>query len=298
MRLRRPDSAEDPLVEYPSFEEFEKTKNPPNGRFSIEFKNLPVDFLYENRGYATTVVIFHGAILTTVDLPFHTAAGVMSGVKANRLTVSDPTLLLGNDLKLGWFAGSTQQVGLQRFIETVIRKINELASVNHVVFFGASGGGFSALEMSARFVGSLAVPMNPQTSITKYHQPSVALYVDVAWGSIPPFTEGNDLLTHDLVDSYPNNPVNTVAYIQNSRDRVHIRDHQRPFFAKVGQSPNVWQLMGAWGEPKQTGHTTPPKEISANILAKAAESNGDWQTGLVASGFHRVATSPPTSAEA
>lgn len=275
----------DPLVDYASLEDFERVETVPAGRFAIQFNGLPVDFLYDDHGYKTTVVAFHGAILTTVDLPFHTGAGVIDKVKANRLAVSDPSLLLGNDLKLGWFGGSTQQIGLQDFVEKVIRKVSNKSGVQHLLFFGASGGGFSALEMSSRFPGSLAVPMNPQTSITMYHPPAVALYVEVAWGDVSPFTDDQRLLCHNLVDRYPADPINTIAYIQNSRDKVHIRDHQQPFYDKVGNSSKVWQLMDTWGDPKRTGHTTPPKEIVADVLAKIAESNGDWETSLRSAGF-------------
>lgn len=289
MRSRRPSTIEDPIIEYKSFEEFKLVDTAPVGRFSIDFKGLPVDFLYENRGYNTTVVGFHGAIMATVDLPFHTAAGVMTNVKANRLAVSDPSLLLGNGLKLGWFAGSTQQTGLQGFIESVIRQLGKICKVEHLVFFGASGGGFSALEMSSRFPKSLAVPMNPQTSITKYHPPAVALYVEVAWNGVEPFTEDQELTRHNLVESYPSDPVNTIAYIQNSRDKVHIREHQGPFLNKVGQSDRVWQLMDAWGDLKRTGHTTPPKWLCAIILEKVVDSNGEWENGLHSAGFQQVA---------
>lgn len=288
MRLRRVSTEEDTVIEYSSFEEFNEGTLVPNGRFSVIFNGIPVDFLFENRNFSTTVVGFHGAVQTTVDLPFHTGEGVMRTVNANRIAVSDPSLIFGNDLKLGWFAGSNRQVGLQEFIGRVLRCIFQKTSAKNLIFFGASGGGFSAIEMSLRFHGSLAVPMNPQTSITEYHQPAIDLYVDTAWDGVDPFSENQQKLNHNLVDLYPEFPDNIIAYIQNTRDKVHIKNQQLPFYEKVGKSPNIWHLMDSWGSPKITGHTPPPKELVTSVLQVLAESDGQWDIALKTLGFSRV----------
>lgn len=285
MRSRRPHTLGDPLVEYSSIEEFESSAGIPCGRFSVMFKGIPVDFLYDNRGYDTTIVCFHGAVDVKVNLPWHTAEGVMKDVAANRLAISDPSLVLGDGLKLAWFGGSSKQVGLQGFIEQVIRAVNNKASNQHVVFFGGSGGGFSSLEMSERFSGSLALPMNPQTSIAKYVASHVNRYVDKAWASERPFTEDQALLRHDLPALYPEIPPNTIGYVQNTRDSFHIEEHQKPFIERVGASGKVWTLMEAWGDPARSGHVTPPKEVTAKFLKVVAACNGEWETGLKIAGF-------------
>lgn len=275
------------MTEFLSIEEFDSLAEMPSGRFAIPYKGIPVDFLYDNRGYDTTVICFHGAVDIKVNLPWHTAEGVMKEVSANRLAISDSTLLISEGLKLAWFGGSSQQIGLQGFIEQVIRVVNEKTGVHHLVFFGGSGGGFSALEMSERFPGSLAIPMNPQTSISKYVASHVMRYVEGAWDGDMPFTQDQDLLRHDLSALYSEKPLNTIGYVQNTRDDFHIAEHQKPFLEKVGNSGKVWKLMDAWGDPTRSGHVTPPKATTAKFLATIVASDGDWEHGLTEAGFTR-----------
>lgn len=285
MRERRLSTSDDPVTEFSNLNEFEASTTIPSGRIAIGFKGIPVDFLFEDRGYTTTVIAFHGAVMTTVNLPYHIGSGVLADVPANRISISDPSLTLGGELKLGWFAGSEDQLGLQEFLGAVVAKIADTSNTENLVFFGASGGGFSALELSRRFPSSLAVAINPQTSISKYWKPAVDLYVEVAWRGKNPFVPNSTQLVHDLVETYPEYPNNTIAYIQNRRDTPHVKNHYRPFVDKIKDSGRVWELIGSWGNVGTTGHTPPPKDITAMILNQVASSNGKWDIGLNQAGF-------------
>ncbi len=285
MRDRRPSTSDDPVTEYANLNDFESIATVPSGRLAIYFNEVPVDFYFDDRGFSTTVVAFHGAVMTSVDLPYHIGAGVMENVSANRISISDPSLNFGGDLKLGWFAGSAVQIDLQGFLARVVAKIAAASKTDNLVFFGASGGGFSALEMSRRFAGSLAVAINPQTSISKYWKPAVDRYVGIAWNGRSPFSARPKQLVHDLVTEYRDVPENTVAYIQNKRDTHHVKEHQRPFLEKTKSSGKIWELSGTWGHAKSTGHTPPPKDLTAAILTKVVDANGEWESGLKQAGF-------------
>lgn len=277
-----------PVHEFLSLEHYLSAGMAPTGRFVVPHEGVPVDFYYEPvEGARTTVVFFHGAALGSVSLPWHPGRRAMDGVRANRLTVSDPTLALDDSytLRLSWYVGSTVQPQLQYFIETVFRRVLEVTGIEHVMFFGASGGGFAALEMSRRFPRSIAMVMNPQTSVGRYNIGAVNRYLKLGWDGAKSLDEISPYATHDLVEAYQPVMHHTVAYVQNTRDTMHINNHQIPFLEKVGESPKVFMLMDAWGDPAGTGHVTPPTDIARRITRHLVACNGDWRQRLVQLGF-------------
>jgi hypothetical protein len=153
---------------------------------------------------------------------------------------------------------------------------------------GGSGGGFAALDMSRRFPGSLALPMNPQTSIRWYAPQAVARYLRVAWG---PGVDYPDELprraVHDQGAAYAEGQVNTVGYIQNTRDARHISDHMGPFMRVAGGRSGTWLLMGDWGDAAGDEHVPPPKSVLRDVLATVVGCAGDWPTALERVGFSR-----------
>lgn len=285
MRTRRPGTEKEPVQEFESIAQLTASASLADGRLAVAHSPYPVDFHFRDSASNTIVVSFHGAALKTVSLPWHAGRSVMSTVPSKWLAISDPSLLIDEDLKLAWFAGSKHQPRLQSFVAEAISEIMRKVGAEHAIFFGSSGGGFAALEMSRRFPGSLAIPMNPQTSIGKYFEPSVNRYLEKAWsvGSL-----GDSLLEfccHDLVRAYDLNHQNTIAYVQNTRDAFHIKNHQRPFFDRISDSSKLWVRTDSWGDPKKTGHVIPPKDEVSNMLALFAESNGEWDRAMQTLGF-------------
>lgn len=288
MRARRPATQDIPVKEYENFDHFVATGSVPSGRFTIQYENAPVDFFYAPVDYArTTVVFFHGSTDKAVSLPMHTGSGVMRNLPANRLAISDPSLTLDGSRKLilSWFAGSSRQPKLQYFIERVIRRIREVTGSQHMIFMGGSGGGFASLEMSRRFAGSLALAMNPQTNLTRYYVRLVHSYLDLCWDGALSLTALPKYVAHDLVEAYPDILNHTVAYVQNTRDKHHIENHQLPFFEKVGKSPHVYMFMAPWGDPMGKGHVAPPRELMHSVLQRLVLADGEWRTALTVLGF-------------
>lgn len=294
MRPRRPSTHEDPVFEFYSFEQFEALGTVPESRFSIDYEGVPVDFIYQPvAGARTTVVMFHGSTNKDVSIPMLSGVGIMSGLRANRLAISDPSLTLDDskELILSWFMGSARQPYLQFFIERVIRRVKEITNTPRLIFMGGSGGGFAALEMSRRFGNSVVLAMNPQTSLSTYYPRLVREYLNICWDGADNLSRLPKHVVHDIGSVYPATMNHTVAYLQNTRDKHHVDNHQRPFFEKVGASRNVYTLMGAWGDPAGKGHVQAPKEIIRNILEQLIAANGAWATCLVELGFTRK-TSP------
>lgn len=286
LRGRRPGTDSNPVTEFGKLDTFLQQEHIPSGRFSIGYGGLPVDFTYTDNGATTTVICFHGAIQTTVALPWHVGETVVNEGGANWLAVSGPSLIYGGGLKLAWYAGSCTQPELQQLITDVIAHVQKVTGVEHLVFFGTSGGGFAALEYSRRFPGSLALPVNPQTAITRHRPSTVNLYTDTVWpGNSPLASQSENHIRYDQTVEYVESFPNTVAYLQNSRDEYHITQHLLPFLRTVGGHPSLRLLMGAWGDPARSTHVPPEKPQLVRILTELVAAEGDWLPALQRVGF-------------
>lgn len=278
-----------PVARFATLDEFLESTEIPAGLLSIQHNGLFLDVLNSPAISDTTIVCFHGAALRDVKLPWHVGRGVTGSTGANRVFVCDPTLYMSEELHLSWYAGSTRIPDLQDILARIVRHIVGTTGGHNLVFFGSSGGGFASLEMSRRFSGSLALAMNPQTSISKFYAGPVQRYAQIAWGR-DSLSDGEFPMNHDVVGLYADGFSNHVAMIQNARDWFHIGNHQLPFLDVVGLSPNVYMLMDRWGPSAGDGHTPAPKEILAPILAGLASCNGAWSEALPGLGFQLATT--------
>ncbi|MGP9727957.1 alpha/beta fold hydrolase [Glutamicibacter sp. AOP3-A1-12] len=284
MRERHFNTAQNQKTVYQSTDRFYATDKIPQGYLVIKDNQVPIDMYYKSKNSDTTVVCFHGAVEKEVRLPWLIGSGVLKYAGANRLSISDPTLFLHDDVQIGWFAGNSDMPDLHRTLEALIRKVIEATGTKHVIFFGGSAGGFAALAMSRHFPGSLALPMNPQTSIQKFFSVPVGKYVSNAWPELPTLEDAPDSVPHDLTREYACGHENTVAFIQNQRDLFHIKNHQKPYFEVLNRDL-AWTLRGVWGTASDNGHVTPPREVTARVLNGVCTAKGAWGKALDTLGF-------------
>lgn len=260
----------------------------PDGQLEINHRSLPIELLNLPAGSDTTFVFFHGAAEKDVRLPWFVGKGISSGLPVNRIFISDPSLRTAEELRLSWYAGSAAQPDLQEALADIIRRIVRETGGYNLVFFGSSGGGFATLAVSRFFPSSLALAVNPQTSLGRYYKSASNRFMTHGWGMTDrELTELPGTVAHDLVRSYQAGFRHTVAYVQNARDWFHIQNHQLPFLEAVGASENVYMLMDRWGPATGDGHTPPPKELLRQSFELLANCRGDWSSALLASGFQQ-----------
>ncbi len=278
-------------ISFPNLQAFLSAEEVPAGLIEIQHQGLPIEVLNLPANSDTTLVCFHGAAEKDVRLPWFLGKGVTAGLPVNRIFISDPSLRKSADLNLAWYAGSSEQPDLQETLADVIRRILRATGGYNVIFFGSSGGGYASLALSRYFTTSLALAVNPQTSISRFYPGAVGRYMTHAWEM-----EGRDMselprsVAHDLLPSYAAGFGHTVALIQNAKDWFHIQNHQIPFLDVVGESANLFMLMDRWGPDTGDGHTPPPKELLRACFEELATCRGDWPAGLSASGFQTETT--------
>lgn len=277
------------VTDHRSLTAFMKAKKLENGYHVVEDGALPIVALNNDRGFETTVVFFHAAIESHYSLPVTTGLGISVDTPVNRILISDPSLMVEDSLNLAWFLGSQKQ-RLESSLEDIIHRLyTSHAKAKRLVFFGASGGGFAALNYSRRFPGSLAIATNPQTNIAQYVPAHVDRYLRTCFDL--PFPAGLEALPHslttDLTQIYAQTVPNRVAYIQNRGDESHVEYHLNPFLDALHCNNDVFVLLEDWGP----GHVTPSKSVFIDVLHASAAP--DQKQALAALGFVRPTVNEP-----
>lgn len=256
------------IVRFNSLEEFLETSETPQGTFCVTIGGIPVDFDYEDRGYAVTGIFFQAAIGPKVEhLPVFLGKRFSEHVPVNRLFVSDPSLYVNKRLRLAWYAGNLKQPTLQGDLSRIFAKVSKRS---RTLYFGTSGGGFAALAFSAEHDGSLAVAVNPQTDLADYQPVHVARWTNLAWGmgnsadepiTMPP-------VTTNVRPLYAEHIKNHVVYVQNTGDTSHMERQWSPFKESIHPLNSVTPLVQFSGQ----GHVAPPSKFLAELLTVLAET--------------------------
>jgi len=198
--------------------------------------------------------------------------------------VSDPSLMLSDDLTVAWYTGS-QNFNLQQTLGNILKTFSNQFGKNRTILYGGSAGGFASIYYSTHIPNSYAVAANPQTNILKYYKRLVKKYFDICF---PNYSQiGKELydtdVEYDVCDLFSRSESNLI-YLQNLDDTFHIENHLVPFLESQGHkyieqdkttvnnlSDRLTVVYGkGWGE----GHSPPPKQLVfclLNLLCKGLE---------------------------
>lgn len=157
------------------------------------------------------------------------------------LYISDPSTYLHPRLGLAWYAG-TASYDPQAVIARLVSQIAQAQGVprGSIVTYGSSGGGFAALRLAAALPAAIAVPINPQVTVTGYQMSNVETYLEIAFG-----TRDRAL----ALQLYPRLSLQAcreallgrrIVYIQNCCDTHHLEAHYTRFcgMMKAPLEPN------------------------------------------------------------
>ena len=206
-------------------------------------------FSYFKKGSSKLVVMLPGAIdRTKVELPVFQRWSWSEEIKSSVLILNDPTLF-GNHLKIGWWQGEENSYALPSacdFISLVISKLG--ISIQDVLFYGSSAGGFAALMMAGHLKGGLVIVNNPQTNLLEYRELHVQAILE---------TKFNGMSKKEAFNRYPTrfsvsalfkevNYIPKIVYYQNVKDPIHFENHYLPFVKALydsGLDPNEFQSV-------------------------------------------------------
>ena len=251
---------------YISLDSFMHSSELVPGAISIAHNGVPIDMSLKIEQNTPLLVVLHGAAPVDVKLPFLSGQSVSKQLNCSKLSISDPSLYLSEELNLSWYAGNIHQPRLLSDIAEIIKKTAQSLDAPRIILLGGSGGGFAAINLAARLPHATAIAMNSQTDILRYHPSHVSKYVEEAWS-------GNRQLfmsqgVHNLAAALRNSVTKpNVIYLQNENDDFHVKNHLEKF---MNELPDFrFELLL---EPWEDGHTPPPKELIAATVKRVVET--------------------------
>jgi len=222
-------------------------------------------------GSNTAFVSFSAALFVSEwTVPYFVGTTLAGDLPVHRVMLSDPGLDTPGAPRLAWYAGTSVVSG--RMLGEFLRWVVDATGATRVVLFGASGGGFAALNYARYFPGSTVIAVNPQTNILRYYPESWIKYAESAFGTVTPNAASEairDRTVYDQCAEYSNRADASVLYVQNETDTFHIVEHMHPFLGFCSPDLEVRVLMGDWG----AGHVAPPRdELQEIVQATLQES--------------------------
>lgn len=244
-----------------------------------------LDALLVNKGSDTLVVSLHGALnRQRFTLPRYERLKSLLAYPVNSLYFTDPTLHLDDQLQLGWYTGWKEQ-NVQSHIADWIIAAQKAVSASRVIISGSSGGGFGALQISAKVPGSLALVFNPSVYVRGYLTNGIKgaheterKYVTSVHPELRHLVSTNEALEANdwsvgfgselsALETYSNPVSNRVLFCQTPTD-WHYDQHYLPFLAAAAKGENLDKIrVHEYGE--RVGHFPPSPTEFRTALEKA-----------------------------
>lgn len=133
--------------------------------------SLPLDVLFIPRPGSKSkrlLVGLHGAEgRATANLPKFQFVKSFTKRDESLLFIADSTLLQGEKINIGWYAGNSD-TPLQILAAQAVNRAGEALGVTETVLIGHSAGGFGAIMIGKRVPNSRAISVNGQSVVDRY----------------------------------------------------------------------------------------------------------------------------------
>lgn len=214
------------------------------------------------------VTLFHGAVdFKSREIPVFIDGFVGLRRSAHQLSVSDPGVDPERNTNMAWYAGE-DGFDSPGHIHDMIMAISAHLDVTRRVYFGTSAGGFAALALSHRDLGSFVVVGNPQTSISRYRlDHAIRRYREAAWPKMADNKDFEETTFGNMTRLYADGFENTIVYVQNIGDRHHFENHMMPFVGAIQNAENRDRLILNTEFLGGFGHVPTPREYLTWLTA-------------------------------
>lgn len=275
-----------PVHSHAGLDEFLTTQSLQDGIHAIAYCGVYLEFNLHRRASKSMLVFFNAALssrTSDVKLPVFSGTRATNATDACVLMVSDPGLYLDGDIRLAWYAGASG-MRLQEDIPKVLRHIQDILSIERVVLYGASGGGFAALYYAPFLKNAIAVPCNPQINLLIYSWDILGRYLRSAYGykGASSAFESADISDRPIVRITAEHTGGArIVYLQNVLDARHFNREFLPFLHDQGFSRGKGlvevhsdRLVSVCGDNWGEGHRAPPAKFVYDLLHSLTKPDG------------------------
>lgn len=270
---------------------FFSTREFQNGTHYITLETTTLSFKIVNKNTETCFISLAAAAKRDgTTAPIFTGVGLSKQIESSSILVSDPSVHSDPALTLGWYAGNKNcklQFDLPRYINHILYAINAVRTI----LFGSSGGGFATLFYATRITNAIALAVNPQTNIARFHAHLVWDYMKSCF-NVKKSKEPLDSVLckngvqYSLIPFYKRlGFLPKIVYLQNRSD-WHYDEHLMLFLESLGVSlqkeqqdvelyyDSLYTIIGrTWGE----GHVPPPKHLIVGLIRELEKTPTYWE---------------------
>lgn len=247
--------------------------------FKYQINDMPLSsYLYIKKGSDKLFIVLNGALergrTTNLTYQRYSWHPLFDG---SVLYIADPTLFKYTSLSLAWYMGD-KYTPLHEYLKNFVLSVAKNLGVktSHIIFYGSSGGGFSAIQL-ASYVASdaIAVSINPQTNIMKYvdtnRDPFLAQCFSVS------LNDYSELMNNHRFNAIENIKLNNtkVLLIQNETDTFHVKHHFEPLISELNiqnwnknfsiDEENMSRVQVLW-YTHESGHGAEQKDSVPEIM--------------------------------
>ncbi|WP_432785369.1 hypothetical protein AAEX37_02215 [Oligella sp. MSHR50489EDL] len=248
--------------------------------FKYQINDFPLSaYLYRKQKSKKLFVILNGALekKRETSLVYHRYSWhpLFDG---DVLYIADPTLFKYTDLFLAWYMGDKYTPLYEYLVDFVLSVASNLnIQRNQIVFYGSSGGGFTAIQLASHLShGAVAVGINPQTNILEYYS-ARARECFLARCFSASLNDYEALYRNHRFNAIENIKLNNtkVLLVQNEMDIEHVKHHFEPAIKELGvknwektfavDSGNTSRVQVLWYS-HESGHGAEQKDSVPEIM--------------------------------
>lgn len=239
-----------------------------DGAHSIKCRDGILDLLVEDRQSDCTLIVFTASVPSSREnYPVFSGMGLARAAKANLISVTDPAIADG--VNIGWHLGTQATGQLQPTLTLILNATLERLESSKTILFGASGGGFSAVQASQGLDDCMIILVNPRLDLLSRPPAQAAKFLRACWGS----SAQGDLTIDEarqlkkigptrLAEIFHQGPGHPTLIYQNVEDSNFLAHQVAPFVKENWQSPNLFLRF----EHDGAGHVRIPHERINGII--------------------------------
>lgn len=247
-----------------SFQDYARALDPELGKTSEHQIDMGEGRILHTRfrgaGKADCLIVhFHGAVdRKTRPIPVFANFQPDFNGKSHQLSLADPTLQNSEDLELAWYVGA-EGFPVQSLLKEYLTAVIQHLGISRIIFFGSSGGGFSALYYGWNFSNCIVLACSPQTRITSYYQRHQTRFKELCWPSAESLGTLPDDAVTDICKLYAKGHQNTVVCLVSQGDTFHLNNHVLPLISTLSSHSKQDFVLecGYWGIPNHSRSVTP-----------------------------------------
>ncbi len=233
-----------------------------HGWFYLAYKNIlfPIFIDIKDPNIDKYVIFVPGSMRRGKPLPIFQRSYFSKDIKANVISLADPTLFFRKNITMGWFCGDSKYHYASLIGRIMFLYFNKF-NIKNVVVYGTSAGGIPSLHIANELKNCICYIGNAQLNVFNYYENHKQRLFE---NCFPGLTQdqikaqyGKRLNLNGLSNQF------ILVATQNICDMHHYEKHFLPFIQFFKKQNEAYFFTY---KDEKSGHDVLPKETELSII--------------------------------